>query len=276
MKKNLLFILLSVFITSCATQSVSVDEDKMKNIKKVAVVIFTMRAKLVYRDDPKDNDSDIAAFIANTTAFDIGENAANLAFPQFTKELNNQNLPFKVLTVEELRENSAYMALQPPAPTNKLDEKAKKTALAAVSTNRAGTAPAGFIHFGLPRKWKASGKALTGKKGEMEYIKKAIDVLGVDAAIVIVDRGTSFQCRLACVFGTGDSTMGSAFNAALIGKDGSTILAVNNWFHGKAHAAMAGYIVNPLQRSELYFQHGIRMAQVFAETYRKHTQPKKK
>jgi len=50
----ILIILLFLFVASCANQSVSVDEDKMKNVKKVAVVIFTMKAKIVYRDDPKD------------------------------------------------------------------------------------------------------------------------------------------------------------------------------------------------------------------------------
>jgi len=168
------------------------------------------------------------------------------------------------------------MALQPPAPANPLTEDAKKAALAAVSTNRTGTAPAGFTHFGLPKKWKANGKALTGKKGEMEYIKKAIDALGVDAAIILVDRGSSFQCRLACGLGNGDSTMGGAFNAAIIGKDGSTIVAVNNWFNGKAHAVMYRYVVNPLQRESLYTQHGVRMAQVFAKTYREYKKPVKK
>lgn len=275
MKKNILFILLSIFVASCASQSVSVDEDKMKNIKNVAVVIFTMKAKIVYRDDPKQNDSDLGAIFANSTAFGIGENAANLAFPEFLKELNNQNLPFKVLTAEELKANSAYMALQPPAPANPSTDKVKKAALASVSTNRAGTAPTGFVHFGLPKKWKANGKALTGKKGEMEYIKKAIDALGVDAAIVIVDRGSSYQCRAACILGNGDATMGGAFNAAIIGKDGSTIVAVNNWFHGKAHALMARYVVNPLQRENLYLQHGTRMAQVFAKTYQGYKKPGK-
>ncbi len=275
MKKSFLIILLAVFVTSCASQSVSVDEDKMKNIKNVAVIIFTMKAKIAYRDNPKEDDSDLGAWGANSTAFGIGENAANLALPEFLNELNNQNLPFKVMALEEMKKNSAYMALQPPAPASPRTKKTMKTALSALKTNRAATGATGFVNFGLPKKWKSNGKALTGKKGEAEYIKKAIDALGVDAALVIVDRGTSFQCRLACALGSGDATMGGAFNAALIGKDGSTIIAANNWFNGKAHAVMARYVVNPLQREKLYTQHGVRMAQVFADTYREHAKPKK-
>lgn len=275
MKKNMLIALLTVFVASCSSQSVKLDEDKMKNIKNVAVVVYTLKAKIAYRDDPKQDDSDLGAWAANTTAYGLGEKAANKSFPEFVKELNAQNLPFKVMSVDDMKTNSAFMALQPEASSEKLTDEAMKAALTSAKTNKAGTSASGFINFGLPRKWKSDGSALTGKKGEMEYIKKAIDALGVDAAIVIVDRGTSFQCRIACVLGSGDATMGGAFNAALVGKDGSIILGVNNWFNGKAHALMARYVVNPLQREKLYSQHGVRMAQVFGETYQKHTQPKK-
>lgn len=271
MNGKILIILLSVFVASCAGQSFRIDETRMKSVKTVGVVIFTVKAKISFRKDAREDDSKFGAWSANSTSFGIGENAANLAFPEFVKELNRQNLPFRVLSVDQMKANSVFMALQPDTSSRSQTDEAKVAALAAVSSNRTGTGPTGFIDFGLPKDWESDGDALTGEKGEMEYIKKAIDALGVDAAIVIVDRGASFQCRLACFFGTGDATMGGAFNAAMISKDGSTILTVNNWFDGKAHAVMVNYVVNPIQREKLYLQHGVRLAQVFAETYREFT-----
>jgi hypothetical protein len=271
MKAKILVILLSIFIVSCASQSFRIDEARIKSVKSVAVVIFTIKAKIVYREDPREDDSDFSAWAANSSAFGIGENAANLAFPEFVKEINHQNLPFRVLSIDQMRSNAAFMALQPPSPEGTSTNQAKIAALAAISTNSAGTGPTGWIDFGLPEDWEDDGTALTGEEGEMNYIMKSIDALGVDGAIVIVDRGASFQCRLACFWGNGDSTMGSAFNAALVGRDGATILALNNWFDGSAHALMTSYVVNPLQRENLYSQHGVRMAKVFGETYREHT-----
>jgi len=265
MKKNILFIVLFSFALVSCNESVKVDEDKLKNIKKVAVVVFTLKARIAHRDDPKDDDTDIAAWGPNRTAFGLGQKAADLAYPTFIEELNRQGLPFNVMSFEEMKSNTAFMAMQ-PAKKDEMTDKAMLATVTALKPNRGAASANGFINFGLPKKWKSSGSAVTGGKDELEYIRKAIEALGVDAAIVIVDRGTSFQCRLACVVGTGDSTMGGAFNGALVGKDGSVIFEVNNWFQGKAHAAMAGYIVNPAQRTKLYEQHGVRMGQVFSET----------
>ncbi|MDH3353998.1 MAG: hypothetical protein OEL79_02145 [Chromatiales bacterium] len=266
MKKRILLILLSFAVISCGEQ-VKVDRNVMKNIKTVAV-IYTIKAKIAHRDDSREDDSDLGAWPANTSAYGFGENAANLAFPELLNELNNQNLPFKVLTVNQLKANAAFMALQPEVKVKDASDEVMRAALTSVSSDSGASGPTGFVHLQLPDEWEDDGNALTGEKGEMAYIKNAIKALGVDAVLVISDRGASYQCRAACILGNGDATMGGALNTALVSKSGSILFNLNSWFDGSSHALMARYIVNPLQRDKLYTQHGINTAKNFAQTYR--------
>jgi len=279
--KILILVFITALFSGCATHA-KIDQDKLASVKKVAVVVFTLKKSIEHRDDPTEDDSDWHANLSNATTKGDGVTASTLAFPRFVSELNSKGLPFNVMTLDEMKGNAAYMELYTP-PKQESTEKivAKETATLYAKTFIGGetvlqmfsgapdaASPSGIMNFGLPEdEWDEDDNALTGAKGEMEHIKKSIKALGVDAALVIVDRGTSFQCNLACVMGTGDSSMGGAFYSSLILPNGEDIAKINFWFEGDAHAGMVTYVVNPLQRESLYKAHGKKMGEEYVELF---------
>ncbi len=263
MKNTLIGLLMLAFLSACSS-GVKINESELKKVKKVAVVVFTLKKSIEYRDEPTKDDSDFLALTANTTAAGSGENAATLALPQFIRELDRQ-MPFKVLTVEEMRANKKFMALYTPPKEVGL--------MGALGSFFVGGPPAesarGFMNFGLPSSYdEDDGEAIMGEKGEMKYIKAAMEALKVDAALIIVDRGTSFQCNLLCLNGGGQASMGGAFHSVLLGRNGQEIVKLNTWFEGEANALMGAYIVEPLERDYLYKEHGKKMAKEWVTVLR--------
>jgi hypothetical protein len=141
----------------------------------------------------------------------------------------------------------------------------KKKSLAAFAPDR-------LPQFGLPDNWDG-GNPLTGSKEEREYLKKAMEALNVDAAIVVADLGYTFSCRF-CV-GTdslgynGTGSTGSAYVAAIVNRDLQPILAQREYFRStSATAAVVANVILPRFHDGLYKAHGSRTAEVFADSYR--------
>jgi len=273
----------------CTPSRVKWDKAAMLEVKKAAVVLYTVPISVQYRDDPKETKKSMlqmAAAVANTNN---GGHAATLAAQTFAQSLNEQNLSFKVMTPQEEMNNSAFVALTKKTVATNAEEKSKMEAertksqggmakalgfLATVGKSTGsnpyheGVGPDGFPEFGLAPEWSHAPSALMGAPGEKEYVKAAIAALGVDAAIVVNDMGMSFGCT-SCVGGTGSGTTGSAFLVTVVDKDGEEILQMRQWFSiGGAQAAMVTYVVNPLQHDSLFKGHGEKMARVFADYYR--------
>lgn len=71
-----------------------------------------------------------------------------------------------------------------------------------------------------------AGTALTGK---LEYVKKAIEAIKIDAAILINDSGFSYACEF-CIGGSDAATTDSAFTVSMITRSGDVILNMQEWF----------------------------------------------
>ena len=264
MKHYFLGLLLLGFLSGCGGP-VKVNQDELKKVKKVAVIVFALKSTIEHRDTPAEDDSDLGAALANETAFGDGETAANLAFPEFINTLNSKKLPFHVLTIKEMKANKKFMSLY-KAPKKESKGNALTSFFGASAYARS---PTGFMNFGMVEEYdKDECTPLTGKSGEQFYIQKAMEALKVDAALIVVDRGTSFQCNLACGLGNGDSSMGGAVHTLLMGRSGQTVAKFNFDFEGSSHALMARYIVNPLQRDKLYKAHGKEIATEYVKEFR--------
>ena len=263
MKKIPITIFILIFLSAC-TSNVKIDQDKLSQVKKVAVVIFTLKKSIEYRDEPNKDDSDILALHANSLAAGDGENAATLALPSFINQLNTYKLPFKVMSLAQMKNNKKFMSLY-----QKPEDKGLLGTLGSFfSSGLDGASARGFMNFGLPEKFNENnGKALMGKDHEIKYIRAAMQALNVDAALIVVDRGTSFQCNALCLSGTGQASMGGAFHSLLINRRGDEVVRVNQWFEGNANALMTVYAVNPLERDGLYSAHGKQMADEYYKAF---------
>ncbi len=273
-KNNIIFALAALIaLSGCATSTVN--KAKVDQVKKVAVVIFTVPDKIEFRSDPKDSSKSLLQIVAMAAGSADSSKAASLSYRSFIDSLNAQGLPFKVISADEVKGNAKFNALYvAPAPAPQAQEGglAMKLAMgflaaAAPPSITQGIAPEGLREFGLPQVW-TSGNPLMGTKDEAKYIRDAIEALGVDAALVIADLGYSFSCNL-CVGATGSASTGSAFVAALVDKDGAPIMSLREWFGTSgAHSAMVAYVVNPLQHDSLFTSHGKYMGEVFAKTFK--------
>lgn len=281
--------LVLLLAAGCTPSRVKWDKAAMLEVKKAAVVVYTVPISIQYRDDPKESKKSMlqmAAAVANTNN---GGHAATLAADSFAQALNAQKLSFSVLSMQQETSNPSFNSLLQKTTADIAAAKAKMASQEAKqesgmskalgflgSLSKAtgsnpyheGAGPDGFPEFGLAPEWTHAPSALMGAPGEKEYIKAAIAALGVDAAIVVNDMGMSFGCT-SCVGGTGSGTTGSAFLVTFVDKDGEEILQMRQWFAiGGAQAAMVGYVVNPLQHDSLFKGHGEKMARVFADYYR--------
>ncbi len=271
---RLLIIFISIALISACGLKRDMNAGEIKRIKKVAVVLYTVPEQIVRRSSPtKAPDNGLLGLAADIVEGNVGLNAANSAHKTFTETLNNQSLPFNVMSQSEMMSNQVFKALYVPPKPKHVRKEAKGVAgflggmlMDAITPppEMQGIAPTNMMQYGLTV--YASGSALTGKSGELNYIRKAIEALKVDAAILINDSGFSYSCEI-CIGDSGAASTGSAFTATMITREGSVILNMQEWFATTdAQAAMYSGIVNPLQQTSLFEEHGRKMAIVLADS----------
>lgn len=263
--KNVVLYLCSLFLlASCGSMQTKMDSDKVKSIKTAAVVIYSVPESIEYKSDPRDPNKGLLAKLVAAATKKNGAKAAKVSYTTFVEQLNQEELPFQVLDAKAVTTSPKLAELYSP-PRQEAGKKgmlSKMTGLLGGKKVKA-VSPPRLNQYGLS-KW-TKGSALTGAKGEKEYIKKAIEALNVDAAIVVNDPGFSFSCE-ACVGSTGAASTGSGFNVSIVTRDGTTALDLQEYFlTTDAQAAMATGVVNPLQQESLFKEHGKKMAKVFAD-----------
>lgn len=290
-KKNLflgalpvaLMVAVLMLLTSGCSSGPKIDKAAVMEVKKVAVVIYTVPATIEFYEDPREHKKTALQIAAAVATADNGRQAANLAHQSFIENLNKQGLGFTVMTKAAMMNNTAFMNASNKYVSMRMEEAAKhekkkggaEKVMGMLSAlggggggeEAIGVSPEGLPEFGLAPSWNVDS-ALTGAPGEMDYVKAAIKALGVDAALVINDPGMAFGCD-ACVGGTGSATTSSAFLATMVDSDGQPIMEMQQWFAiGGGSAVMTGYVVNPLQYEGLFNGHGEKMARVFADEFK--------
>ena len=242
------------------------------------MVIYTVPTTIIYKDDPRNNDSTITSIakVALRTLFSAsGEVAATAAHQGFIDELNAAGLPFRAVTAEQMQANAQFSGMDKTGFTPK-PKPALASALMALSGGEsneriiAGEGPRGLTQFGLNQDY-LSGEALTGERGEHDYVQAAIKALGVDAALVVADPGFSFACKACIGIGpamAGSASTGSSFMAQIVDKNGGTVLAMREWFIMTDETApMVAGVVPASDFERLFRGHGRRTAQVFVAQF---------
>ncbi|MGK0367395.1 MAG: hypothetical protein ACI9QD_000529 [Thermoproteota archaeon] len=273
----ILMVSLLAFLASCGSTK-KIDTAAIKRIKKVAVIVYSVPEKIEFRENPRGEKSkgfslaDLAKALLKDATAGVGSQAATIAMNQFVKTLKYEKLPFKVITLKEMKMKKAFKKLAIKKVVKKKEK--KKSGWMSMAANFAGVkseikahSPTGLREFGLSKNWW-DGKALMGSADEKEYIDKAIKALGVDAVLVINDPGFSFSCK-ACIGGTGAASTGSAFNISLVGKGGKVLLNLRQWFgtSSESSAVVTG-IVNPYTQNSLFKAHGEKTAKLFSEEFK--------
>lgn len=271
---RILIMFISISLISACGLKRDMNISEIKKINKVAVIFYTIPEQIVLRSSPtKPAEGSLLGMAAEMVEGNVGLNAANTAHKLFIETLNKQSLPFKVMSQSEMMANREFVSLyQPPKPKPvKKETEGVMGFLGGVLADSMapppemqGIAPTHMMQFGLAV--YESGSALTGKPGELNYVKKAMEALKVDAAILINDSGFSYACEF-CIGDTGAASTGSAFTATIITRSGSEILSMQEWFATTdAQAALYAGIVNPLQQTSLFEEHGRKMAVVLADS----------
>lgn len=269
-------------LTSGCSSGPKIDKAAVMEVKKVAVVVYTVPATIEFYDDPRDHKKTALQMAAAVATVNNGTQAATLAHESFIENLNKQGLGFTVMSKAAMMNNTAFLNASNKYVSMRMEEAAKREEkkggaakvmgmLSALSggggSEAIGVGPEGVPEFGLAPSWNVDS-ALTGTSGEMDYIKAAIKALGVDAVLVVNDPGMAFGCD-ACMGGTGSATTSSAFLATLVDSDGQPIMEMQQWFAiGGGSALMTAYVVNPLQYEGLFKGHGEKMARVFADEFK--------
>lgn len=272
---------LALVLSGCAKSVV--DKPQLAKVKTVAVLLYTTPTEITYRNDPRDAKSkSLLQAVVGAAAAGKGDVAAEDAYVTFTETLQQQKLPFRVLSASEVRDNPGFKEIDAPrfsyvvAPKTGLSSSLAMVGFKSPEREE-GSAPKGMPQFGLPAGWGAS--PLTGSKDEKEYLMRAMKALNVDAAIVVADPGMGWGCN-ACVgtdtlgwTGVGSTT--SAYVAIIVNPDVQVILAQQEWFKvGDGSGAMTLNAVNPLEHEKVFKGHGTKMARVFADSYREAVEKK--
>jgi hypothetical protein len=289
-------------MAGCSPSQVSFDKEAFSHVKTVAVVIYTVPVAIEVREDPrgekKGGNSAMAALkavaksMANTGD---GHQAATLAQESFSEIINQQGLPFKALTRDEMMANAKFATLareQREAIDAQLakaaaDREKKQGAMGKAigflssmsggSSNEEkpiGAAPDGMPSYGLVGSYIQANSALIGLDQEHAYLVKAAEALGVDAVMVINDPGFSWGCS-TCINDTGNASTQSAFLVTMLDRSGKPILQMRQWFaSGDGNAAMVSGVINPLQHDSLFKGHGSKTARVFADYYKEESNKK--
>ena len=279
---RVLLTLVAGLLLFSGCSSVVFDKEAVGEMKKVAVILYTVPATIEYYDDPKDRKKSLLQIAAAVVSANNGQQAATLAQKFFIEELNRQKLGFQAISQAEMMSNSAYLKISNKWIATRRQQKAaaeaKKSgvmkALSMMSSltggkskSPQGVGPKSMPEFGLAPNWWAKS-ALTGGLAEFTYIKDSIAALGVDGAIIINDQGFSFGCEI-CVGGSGSGSTHTAFLISIVDRNGVEVLGMREWFNIQPRSAvMVAYIINPLQHDSLFEGHGIKTAKVFADLFR--------
>ncbi|MBU3917379.1 hypothetical protein KKA14_17745 [bacterium] len=267
-----------LFLLASCGGATKFDKARIASISKVAVVVYTVPDKIEYKEDPKEEKGGlslqaVAKAVAKDLATGKGEEAATISLEAFINTINQQGLPFEVISKKEMMSNSEFTKLYIPPVKEEKPAGVAGMAMGMLGGGASitGVGPVNLNAYGLQDNWW-EGQALTGGGNEMEYIKSAIEALNVDAALVINDRGYSFSCK-ACVGAggvmNGNASTGSAFIVSLVAKDGAVLANIRQWFGSTSGgAAMVSSMVNPLQHTGLYQAHGEKTAMLFAEEFK--------
>jgi hypothetical protein len=283
-------VFIAMFLSSCTASRVDFDKAAFQEVKKVAIVLYTVPMTIEYYDDPRKKEKSMLQQVAAIASAKNGSQAASKALLGFTNQLNRENLHFRVISVDEMMDNVDFEDVRAKYARMIQDRKAmaesKKTGSGSSMASKAlsflskvskatddnpdfeGAGPEGFPEFGLAGEWKSTESALMGAEGEMDYVKEAIASLDVDAVLVINENGFSFGCE-ACAGGTGSGSTHTTFVATMLDRDGEVIMEMRQWWTvGGGSAVMAAYVINPLQHDALFEKHGAKTARVFANYYR--------
>jgi hypothetical protein len=266
---------LLLWISGCASTT-KFNKAEINQIKKVAVVVFTVPETIEYKEDPKAVNSggglmQLVKAVVKATSQGNGPEAAQLSLVNFIDTANSASLPFKILSYDEMGNNAEFTALIKPPEVEVQKNDATSMLMSAMAPKKEkGVPPPKLNGFGLDPTWD-DGNALTGANGEMEYIVNAIKALKVDAALVINDRGYSFSCS-ACIgqggVMSGTGSTGSAFNATMVTGDGKVILDLREWFGStSANTPVVANVVNPFDHKRLFEAHGVKMANLFSNMF---------
>ena len=260
-------------LADCAGRQPIFLAEQVSAVRTVAVVYFTVPADVStysfvddYRRAPTQAER----------AMDNGGQAASLSFRAFLEGIGQRNLPFRVLSFGETSGNAAFQALYAPRDPPPVDPDAGLfDKLFASFDNEWGdlsiveaAAPAGMNEFGL-RGWDT----LLTHPDELDYVRAAIAALGVDAAIVINDRGYHYACRI-CFSLQGSPPSGEVSTAsravfALVDRQGTVLVKGRLSFSAsEATAGISFGYVEPEGQDALFAAHGRRMAIAFDEKYR--------
>lgn len=276
MKSLFSLLILALFLTSCGSTQ-KIDKNELKKVKKVAVVLYSVPQTIDFRSDPKKED-DMSLMKAVAKAFTVGDGvkAAGISQKSFIHTINKSGkLPFKIVGCGKVKKNPALSKIVGTLNKKAAEAAAKKdkdnsgalgmmkmglSFMGAGKKEVLASSPEGLASFGLVKEW-GDGNALTGSKGESEYLDQALKSLGVDAILAVNDLGYSFSCK-ACIGGTGSASTGSAFHVSLIGKGQKHILDVNQWFSTTDFSTgVISGIVNPLSQDKMFKAHGKKMAE---------------
>lgn len=261
--KRLVMFAIVATLVGCGSAK-KLDKAEIKKLKKVAVVMYTVPETISFKSDPRDGEKGLIASVIDATTAKNGTKAATIAHANFVKSLRaNKNLPFEVMSYEDMMKQKGFRELYvPPKKEKKKGLMDSALSMFGPKTNT-GAAPDKLNQYGLVQ-WK-DGSALTGADGEKDYIMKAMETLKVDGVIVINDPGFAFVCE-ACVGNTGAASTGSAFTATLVTRGDKVALDMQEYFMTTdAQAAMVTGTVNPLQHEALFEEHGRKMATVFSD-----------
>lgn len=260
-------------LAGCAGRQPIFLAERVSAVRTAAVVYFTVPADVStysYVDDYR------RAPTQAERAMDNGGQAAALSFQAFLEGIGPQNLPFRVLSFDETTGNAAFQALYAPRDPPPVDPDAGFfDKIFASFDNEWGdlsiveaAAPARMNEFGL-RGWDT----LLTHPEERDYVRAAIAALGVDAAIVINDRGYRYSCRM-CFSLQGSAPSGEVSTAsravfALVDGQGTVLIKGRFSFSGsEATAGISFGTVEPEGQDALFAAHGRRMAIAFGEKYR--------
>jgi hypothetical protein len=265
------------------------DKAALGQVKKVALVTYTVPPIIKVRKDPKEPVPPTSA--QEVLAGSNGPRAATIGMKTFIKTLNDKGLSFKFMTPEEMDGNAAFVKVRQDVVRAQAEEEQrlkaeKEKEEAAKSTGQKvlgflgsafnkqpqtgpfpGVGPEGYPQFKM-NTYDKGVLALTGDPREKQYAMDAAKALGVDAVMLITDPGYSWGCS-TCIGDTGSASTASAFLATMVRPDGGAVLNMSQWFvlNPRSAVIVAG-IINPLQYDSLFEGHGLKMAEVFASYYR--------
>ncbi|MDH5228882.1 MAG: hypothetical protein OEZ58_01435 [Gammaproteobacteria bacterium] len=267
-----------ILAASCATMKKD-NRDQLSKIKSVAVVLFTVPEKIVYRPDPRETmKKNMLTQAIKMLSTGDGTKAATLAHNSFIEELNSNKLSFSVLQPRTMLDNEQFVRLATPPEKFQVagvDVDMVAGAISMFSKGKygkkrepTGAAPESMRAYGIAE----PSQAWSNTDGEVQFVRDAIASLDVDAAIIVSDPGMSFYCH-ACVLvasagASGISSTGSNYTVAIVDKRGKILYQYHHWFTGTdATAKMIASAVNPEEHGTLFTAHGKTIGKAFSEDF---------